>query len=154
MNTKIYLISNLLLCIVFSSLLLGCGGSSNNSSGILIEGQLTQGESAAHDVANGLEKIHGAGENIESVEICALGECSTTDSAGNWGFIAPESFNGGDVSFSIAGHGIDASAVVSIPQNSQNVFIHFEHGEANEITLHHFTVDGVEVEQHDEDQHE
>lgn len=122
--------------------LTGCGGSSSDG-GIAFSGLLTQGEPATHSASLSLR--HGAGENIEEVEICALGECSTTDSAGLWGFVAGEEFTGGPVVFSIKGHGIDAQKLVVIPEGASDVEIHFEHGADNEIALHHMSVDGERV---------
>lgn len=103
-----------------------CGGGSSGN-GILIEGQLLQGAETHHTSA--LFR-HGANEPIGEVTICALGECSITDDAGNWGFAAPGDFQGGDVEFTIVGHGINARTNVALP-GSSDAFIVFEHGEGD-----------------------
>jgi hypothetical protein len=120
--------------------LTACGGSSGND-GIVFQGELTQGGVAAHSMS--LSAKHGAGEKIEMVEICALGECSTTDDGGNWGFVAPEVFTGGAVEFSIKGHGIDTLVSLTVPEGAQDVFVHFERGEGSSVKVHHLVVDGV-----------
>lgn len=118
-----------------------CGGSSGND-GIVFQGELTQGEVAvAHSMEFSLK--HGAGEKIEMVEVCALGECSTTDSGGNWGFVAPEVFTGGAVEFSIKGHGIDTLVSLDVPEGARDVFVHFERGKGSMVKVHHLMVDGV-----------
>jgi hypothetical protein len=117
-----------------------CGGSSN-SSGIVFQGELTQGDVAAH--ASVPSAKHGVGEKIGMVEICALGECSTTDDGGNWGFIAPESFTGGPVEFSISGHGIQTLVSLMVPDGARDVFVHFERGAGSMVEVHHLVVDGL-----------
>ena len=123
------------LCVVF---MLACGGSS--SDGVYFNGILNQGESVAHS-DNVLR--HAAGQNIENVEICALGECSTTDSNGAWAFEAPESFNGGEVEFTIKGHGIDTTQIVDVPDESSEIFVHFQRIGQNDVIVHHLIIDGV-----------
>jgi hypothetical protein len=125
-----------LLCFV------GCGGGSSDSDGVAFSGLLTQGETASHDASNSLR--HAEGENIEEVEICALGECSVTDSQGLWGFVADQSFTGGTVLFAIKGHGIDTQSTVEIPAGASDVDIHFENV-AGQVELHHLVVDGVTI---------
>lgn len=136
------------ILILSVALLSGCSGGSSGD-GMVIEGQLIQGAKVAHSAP--LFR-HGAGESIGEVEICALGECSITDTDGRWGFVANETFNGGDVEFSIKGHGIDGTKIVSIPAGANEVFVVFEHGTGNEIDVETLTVDNKEVEhEHDED---
>jgi hypothetical protein len=124
---------------ICSALMVGCGGSSSND-GMVFQGQLTQGGAVAHAAA--AEK-HGAGQNIENVEICALSECSTTDADGNWGFVVSDSFIGGSVEFSINGHGIQTSASIDVPEGTQDVFVHFENRGKNGVMVHHLMIDGV-----------
>ena len=131
-----YALLSMLICFV------GCGGGSSDSDGVAFSGLLTQGEAASHDSSNSLR--HDKGENIEEVEICALGECSVTDTQGLWGFVADQSFTGGTVLFTIKGHGIDTQSTVEIPTGASDVDIHFENV-AGQIELHHLVVDGVTV---------
>lgn len=126
------------------SALSACGGSGGgDSDGIVFEGELTQGAAVDHSARN---VKHGANEPIESVKICALGRCSTTDGEGLFGFAGPSEFKGGDVLFSVDGHGILAEEVVNIPSGAKNVNIHFETSEKTEVHLHHLIVDGAAVD--------
>jgi hypothetical protein len=115
----------------------GCGSSS--SGGVYFNGTLTQGGSEAHV---GVEHRHSAGQNIENVEICALGECSTTDGNGAWAFEAPDPFQGGTVEFTIRGHGIDTTQSVDVPADANEVFVHFQREGANTVFVHHLMIDG------------
>lgn len=124
-----------LLCILSS-----CGGGGGSGSGMLIEGTLTEAGGAGH--ATVLLR-HSAGQRIENVQICALGECSTTDSEGQWGFVAPEEFHGGEVLFSLNGHGISQAATVVIQPGAEEVIIDFQHVEGGLIEATHVTTDGV-----------
>jgi len=68
------------------------------------------------------------------VQVCALGECSITDDKGQWGFSVDQSFPGGDVAFTIKGHGIDSAAVANIPATARDVFIELvREGEVIEV---------------------
>jgi hypothetical protein len=126
------------------TVLSACGGSGGgDSDGIVFEGELTQGTAVDHSARN---VKHGENEAIESVKICALGRCSTTDGAGLFGFAGPSDFKGGDVLFSVDGHGILAEEVVNIPSGAKNVNIHFETSEKTEVHLHHLIIDGVAVD--------
>lgn len=103
-------------------LLPGCGGGGGSSeNGMLIEGRLVQGDGGAHSAI----LRHGAGEPIEHVQICALGDCTDTDLDGSYGLIADPSFRGGRALFSIDGHGIDADVAVDIPAGSEHVTVNF-----------------------------
>jgi hypothetical protein len=115
----------------------GCGSSS--SDGIYFHGTLTQGGAEAHA---GVGHRHLAGQNIENVEICALGECSTTDGNGSWAIEAPESFNGGAVEFSINGHGINTTQSLDVPADVNEVFVHFQREGSNTVFVHHLMIDG------------
>lgn len=129
----------------------GCGGSSSDS-GMLIQGTLVQGSKAViHSLQNILvNNRHEAGEAIENVQVCALGECSTTDLDGGWGFVANEQFKGGELLLSINGHGISSSLVVDIPAGAENVEISLEHHEDGSVHAHSVIADGVE---HQEEEH-
>ena len=118
------------------------GGGGSDSDGIIFEGELTQGEAVEH-AARGFK--HGAGEPIGEVAVCALGRCSTTDSKGLYGFVGPKDFTGGDILFTVEGHGIQASSVVNVPSTAKSVYLHFETSASTEVHVHHMTVDGSEV---------
>jgi hypothetical protein len=47
--------------------------------------------------------------------VCALGECSTTDSEGQWGFAVGKDSARGEVLFTFAGH-ITGTSIVSFPE--------------------------------------
>lgn len=94
---------------------------------------------------------HASGQAIESVTICALGECSTTDAEGQWGFVVDNSALGTEVLFSINGHGIDAETIVSLPTAADEIFIHFNHVEGGTVAVHHLLTDGGEIESHEEE---
>jgi len=132
-----------------------CGGSSgggdDNLDTKVFEGQLTQGAAIAHTNRN---VKHGENEPIENVKICAAGRCSTTDGQGNFGFSAPAEFKGGDVLFTMDGHGILAEKVVNIPTSAKNIFIHFESSNKSEVHLHHMEIDGVQVNLSHDEEHE
>lgn len=132
------------------ALLNACGGGSSDS-GMLIEGTLTEAGGANH--AHSLVLKHSVGQRIEGVTVCALGECSTTDSEGQWGFVAEENFTGGDVLFTINGHGIDATTTVSIPEGANEVMLDFQHVEGGHIEAQHITADG-ETSHHEDEGHE
>lgn len=120
-----------------------CGGGSSDS-GMLIEGRLTQGETGGH--LESAQLRHGAGETIAEVAICALGECSTTDSNGQWGFVADESYKGGDIVFTITGHGIDGTRITApIPLGASSVVINFVRGENDDVEIDSLVADGNSV---------
>ena len=122
------------LFVIFSLALISACGGSSSGAGVLIEGILTEGGGAAD---HSLSLKHAAGENIEEVKICALGKCSHTDGQGQWGFVVNPDFTGGEVLFSIDGHGINTSTVVNIPEGADSLFIHFEHVAGGKVALHH-----------------
>lgn len=138
-----------LSCLVFAS----CGGSGGGSdeSGTVFEGVLIQGDAVVHAERDLLAQVaHGAGEFLENIEVCALGECSKTDANGRWGFATASRFAGGEVLFSIVGHGIDTSVVIDVPSGADNVVVEFEnHGEEG-VHAHSVLVDGAEAPQHHE----
>lgn len=135
----------LLRCTSFVLLALtltACGGSSSDS-GTLIEGTLTEAGGAGHRIAALLR--HSEGARIEDVVICALGECSVTDGEGQWGFVIPGNFPGGDVLFTIEGHGIDTESTFSIPANASEVVLDLVHVAGGLVTATHMTVDGAHL---------
>lgn len=134
------LISAIVSTILLSAALTACGGGSSDS-GMLIEGTLTEAGGAGHDRV--LTHAHSAGQRIENVQVCALGECSVSDAQGQWGFVAGSNFAGGEVAFSIEGHGISTTSVVDIPAGANEVFIDFQHVEGGAVEAHHVTADGV-----------
>lgn len=137
--------------LVTGSLLAACGGGGSSDSGILIEGTLTESGGAGH--SNSVALKHSDGQRIENVQICALGECSTTDSEGQWGFVAGEGFAGGDVLFTLEGHGIASTSAVKIPGGASDVFIDFQHVEGGAVEAEHVTVDGETAHNEDEAHH-
>ena len=138
-----------IIILLIMTLLTACGGGSSSVSGIVIEGELEQGEAAVPHTAI---TRHAAGEKIGEVKICALGECSLTDDGGQFGFMAPADFKSGQVLFIINGHGIDTSTLINIPPAQSDVFLHLMRS-GNNITVHHMMVDGKRVE-HEESEHE
>ncbi len=126
--------------ITLGLILASCGGGSSSDSGVIIEGTLTEAGGAAHNTSLNLK--HSSGQTIENVEVCALGECSTTDGEGQWGFGIQNKLAGGDIQFTIKGHGIDTQTVVSLPSSANSVFIDFKHVEGGLVNADHVTVDG------------
>ncbi len=134
---------------LFFLTLVACGGSSgSDSEGMVIEGTLTQGDHEGAERASDPRVAHSAGEVIENVEICALGQCSITDATGQWGFQLPETFLGGEALFTVVGHGINSETVVTIPVGHSNVIVELVNGE-NGVEVHHVGVDGEETAEHE-----
>lgn len=132
---------NLFLLLIVN-LLISCAGGGSSDSGILIEGNLEQGSDVVPHMAI---SRHAAGEKIGEVTICALGECSITDDAGQFGFLAPADFKSGEVLFTINGHGIDTSTTIYIPQAQSDIYLHLMRS-GNEVSVHHMLVDGQKAE--------
>jgi hypothetical protein len=130
---KIALLSLLSLALV------SCGGGSGGSSGILIEGQLTQGGSVSHSLLR-----HSAGQHIGEVEICALGECSVTDSEGQFGFLTPASYKGGEILLTVNGHGINTTVVADIPEVENDVNLQLVNN-SGVVTVAQMLVDGLDA---------
>lgn len=127
--------------------LTACGGSGGDSEdGVVFQGSLVQGSAT-------IRLAHDAGEAIEEVQVCALGECSTTDGNGQWGFRveqAPTEFE-----LSVIGHGIDSKLTVIIPSTAKDVVIELEN-HAEGIHAHSVVADGQGVDQeasHNDDGH-
>jgi hypothetical protein len=137
-------------CLPFALLFLlpGCSGDSSDS-GMLIEGTLTEAGGAGH--GKSLLLKHSDGQRIEDVQVCALGECSTTDGEGQWGFVAGEGFPGGDVLFTVNGHGIKTATAVNISGGAKEVFLDLRHVEGGLVEATHVTVDGETEDNHGEE---
>lgn len=115
------------------------GGGGDSDNGVIFQGTLVQGEDETHS-----RLAHDAGEAIGEVQVCALGECSTTDGNGQWGFRveqAPTEFE-----MSVVGHEIDSKWTVIIPSTAKDVMIELEN-HADGVHAHSVIADGVEVEQ-------
>lgn len=116
-----------------------------------MHGTLTQLSSGAHSTSghstSGLELRHSAGQNIDGVTICLLGECSVTDATGEWGVNVPE-IPAGDILLTAKGHGIDSSLVINVPGGAADVTVVL--GNSSEgISLTSLIVDGVDHTDHD-----
>jgi hypothetical protein len=144
-----------LLKIVFAltvcTLVSACGGSSS-SSGVILEGQITQGAEETH-ANNALLNRHGENEPIQDVEVCALGVCALTDSEGQFGMELPEDFEGGELVLSAKGHGIDSQTALHLDSTANDVFVHLQNQDGN-LMIHHLMINGeeVEAEQHEDHQ--
>ncbi len=136
--------------LIATFMLAACGSDGGSDSELVIQGTLTQGGSGGHErIANG-SLLHGAGSRIGEVTVCALGACSVTDSIGQWGFNTSSEFGGGEVLFTLDGHGIGDEVVVSIPEGASDVAIDFENT-ADGVKVEEMIVDGAE---HDHDSHD
>jgi hypothetical protein len=124
--------------------LTGCGGGSS-SDGTVFEGTLTQ-TGTGHKVA-AVARKHAVGSRIENVKICILGECSITDSEGQWG-INVDNFTGGNVVVSIDGHGIATTASASIPSTAKDVVMGLGR-DGNVVTIDTLIIDGTDHSGHD-----
>lgn len=142
---KLRSIALLALCSILSA----CGGSSGSSNEVLIEGTLTENGGAAHKYA---VLKHGSGQKIEEVTICTLGECSTTDSEGQWGFVVTDQALGTDVLFTVNGHGIATQTVVSLPAYGEEIFISFDHVAGGVVEVSNMLINGEDPE-HNHEEH-
>ncbi len=125
-----------------------CSGSSSDS-GTLIQGTLTEAGGADH-AARFLR--HETGEHIDGVEICALGECSTTDAEGQWGFVV-NTKNVDKALFTVKGHGINTTAVIEITPEADTITIALDHVAGGHIEPSSIKVDGVETHDHSDHDH-
>jgi hypothetical protein len=127
----------------------GCGGGGGSSSdGSIVHGTLTQLSAGAHN-SSSLVLRHSAGQNIDGVTICLLGECSVTDASGEWGVNVPE-IPAGDILLTAEGHGIDSSLVFNVPGGAKDVTV--ELGNSSDgISVTTLVVDGVDHTDHDHD---
>ena len=115
-------------------------GSSGTSSGSGSHGGTVSGPSSLSREGTDVQRL------LEDVMICALGSCSTTDGAGQWGFAAPASFAGGEVEFDIVGHGIADQLVVTIPAGAADIDLSLIHeGDAGTV-VSQVMADGIALE--------
>jgi hypothetical protein len=136
----------LVLTIAFIGLIAGtagCGGGGSSNSGLVLEGQLTQG--ATEDHSKSFSYRHAENEPISEVTVCLLNQCSITDEEGQFGMALPEGFKSGDVLVTAEGHGITAQTMVALPAAENELFLHLQH-ESGQIKVHHLLVDGERVE--------
>ena len=125
--------------VVLALLVCGCNGGGSDSGGVVFEGTLTErGEGHAAEAL--LVAKHSAGQRIEGVKVCVVGECSVTDGMGQWGVHLSE-FPGGDVSVSADGHGISASVVANVPATAGTVTLDLDHS-GNSLTIAKMLIDG------------
>ena len=162
--------------------LAGCDGdakisTSGGGSGAVIQGSLTEGGgtnngsgsgggvvTAGSGVITGRNVVpsvmHSAGEPLEKVQVCVLGQCSTTDGLGQWGMAAPDSFAGGDALFTVNGHGIDSSLVVTLPIGASDIVVTLVHQPGAGVSASRVTADGEDTAtgaddaEHDHGSHE
>ncbi len=122
-----------------SVVLSACGGGGSTSDGVIFEGTLTQ-TGIGHSSAATVVSKHAPGLRIENVKICILGECSITDSMGQWGVQVSE-FMGGKVAVTVNGHGIDSSVTADIPASAKDVTMALGR-DGNTITVTGLLIDG------------
>jgi hypothetical protein len=92
---------------------------------------------------------HSAGQRVGDVKVCVLGECSITDSEGQWG-VNVSNFKGGDVAIVLDGHGISASVLTNIPDSAREVQMDLDH-EGKEVTIAKLVIDGEDHTEHSHD---
>jgi|GEM_PF-1172872 len=127
-------------------MLASCGGgsggdSSNGSDTVLLNGTLVEAGGAGHGSAASIFR-HSLGASIERVRICAIGRCSITDDSGQWGFFIEQNLSGQPVEFSVDGHGIETTVVVTLPAAMSEILIELSHYEANKVRGSIMAVDG------------
>jgi len=128
------------------SSLLACGGGS--SDGTVVQGTLTErGEGHSEKIT--IQAKHSAGERIEEVKVCILGECSITDGLGQWG-VNIDNFPGGDIAIDVNGHGIAGSIVTNVPASAKEIEIALDHA-GNEISISKLMIDGEDHTGHTHD---
>lgn len=123
-----------------------CGGGSS-SDGTVFQGTVTE-QGSGHS-ASAIVLKHSAGERIGEVKVCVLGECSITDSEGQWG-VNVSNFTGGDVAIVLDGHGIAASVSANIPASAREVQIDLDH-DGNAVTISSLLIDGEDHTGHSHD---
>jgi hypothetical protein len=155
MKTSTLLFTITISFFVVSSL--GCGGSSG-ADGSIIHGRLTQLSAGAHGEESDSAKIssadqlqlrHSEGQDIDGVKICLLGECSLTDSDGEWGVNVSE-IPAGDILLTAQGHGIDSSVIINVPAGAGDVTVDLGNS-AEGISVTALVVDGEDHTEHDHD---
>jgi hypothetical protein len=120
----------------------GCnGGGGSDSDGVVFEGTLTE-RGGTHAMQEMVIAKHSAGQQLEEVKVCILGECSLTDGMGQWG-VQVSGFTGGDIAISVVGHGIDTSVVANVPASARTVTLELDHN-GNVVSVAKMTIDGVD----------
>jgi hypothetical protein len=138
---------------LFASLLISmcaaCGGG-GSSDGTVFQGTVTE-RGAGHS-AMAIAPKHSAGQRIEGVKVCVLGECSITDGNGQWG-VNVSNFTGGDLAIVLDGHGISASVSTNIPASARDVEVELDHT-GDEVTIARLLIDGDDHTGHSHDHNE
>jgi hypothetical protein len=130
------------------SICAACGGGS--SDGTVFQGTVTEQGTGHSSMAIGLK--HSSGQRIGDVKVCVLGECSITDSEGQWG-VNVSNFVGGDVAIVLDGHGISATVSTNIPASAKEVYMDLDH-EGDEVTITKLLIDGDDHTGHSHDHNE
>ncbi len=123
-----------------------CGGG-GSSDGTVFQGTLTE-QGTGHS-ASAMVLRHSAGQRIGEVKVCILGECSITDSEGQWG-VNVANFPGGDVAIVVEGHGISSSVSTDIPASARDVEVDLDHN-GTEVTISKLVIDGEDHTGHSHD---
>ncbi len=123
-----------------------CGGG-GSSDGTVFQGTVT--ERGTGHVSMASVPKHSAGQRVGDVKVCVLGECSITDSEGQWG-VNVSNFKGGDVAIVLDGHGISASVLTNIPDSAREVQMDLDH-EGKEVTIAKLVIDGEDHTEHSHD---
>lgn len=137
-------LSVLALSVVF--MCAACGGGGSSSDGVVFQGTLTE-QGSGHSAGFMAAAKHSAGQRIEDVKVCILGECSITDGEGQWG-VNVGGFSGGDVTVVVDGHGINSSVAANLPASARDVVIDLDHAE-NVISIATLLIDGEDHTGHD-----
>jgi hypothetical protein len=139
--------------VLFASLLVSmcaaCGGS-GSSDGTVFQGTVTERGPGHSEMA--IAPKHSAGQPIDDVKVCVLGECSITDSQGQWG-VNVSNFAGGDIAIVLDGHGISASVSTNIPGSAKDVEVELDHS-GDEVTIARLLIDGDDHTGHSHDHNE
>jgi len=136
----------LLVTSLLVSLCAACGGG-GSSDGTVFQGTVTE-QGAGHAAMTIVPK-HSAGQRIGDVKVCVLGECSITDSEGQWG-VNVSNFTGGDVAVVLDGHGISATVSTNIPASAKEVQMDLDH-KGEEVTISKLLIDGEDHTGHSHD---
>jgi hypothetical protein len=128
------------------SMCAACGGG-GSSDGTVFQGTVTEQGTGHSAMAVGLK--HSAGQRIDDVKVCVLGECSITDSEGQWG-VNVSNFMGGDVAIVLDGHGISATVSTNIPASAKEVYMDLDR-EGAEVTISKLLIDGDDHTGHSHD---
>ena len=110
-------------CIIFL-LAASCGGGSDE---INFSGTVEQETSA----------LRSARTPAVGLQVCALGQCSATDGAGNWAFsVGDDTFEGGSVEFLVQSSEFASSVrVEGLDSSSDEIFINFLLGLNRELNV-------------------